>query len=78
MALIEISGLSEIPVSQDDLKKIRTLGFRGQNAKQLVASGSGLGMYICNEIIKRQGGSLHIEAGAMGKILFLIKLPERR
>lgn len=74
-AIIEIKGLSEVPVSQDDLKRIGTLGFRGQNARQIVASGSGLGMYICKQIVNQLGGSMHIESGSMGKILFLIKLP---
>ncbi|UVK37845.1 HAMP domain-containing histidine kinase [Mesorhizobium sp. AR10] len=75
MAIIEIRGLSEIPLDQSDLKKIGTLGFRGQNAKRIVASGSGLGIYICKKIIQEQGGSLYIEAGALGKMLFVIKLP---
>lgn len=75
MAIIEVKGESEFPVDQDDLKKIGTLGFRGQNAKKIIASGSGLGVYICKKIIEEQGGSLHIEAGASGKVLFLIKLP---
>lgn len=75
MALIEIKGISANPIDQDDLEKIGTLGFRGKNAKMVVASGSGLGMYICKKIITDQGGSLHVEAGAQGKVLFLIKLP---
>ncbi|MBY3345378.1 sensor histidine kinase [Rhizobium laguerreae] len=75
MALIEIKGISAYPVDQEDLDKIGTLGFRGKNAKKVVASGSGLGMYICKRIIEDQGGSLHMEAGFQGKMLFLIKLP---
>lgn len=75
MALIEIKGISRHSIDQEDLKKIGTLGFRGGNAKKIVASGSGLGMYICKKLIEQQGGSLHIEAGAQGKVLFLIKLP---
>lgn len=75
MALIEIKGISEYPIDQEDLIKIGTLGFRGKNARKLVASGSGLGMYICRKIIKDQGGEMHVEAGAQGKILFIIKLP---
>lgn len=75
MALIEIKGFSEYPVDQDDLVQIGTLGFRGKNAKKIVASGSGLGMYICKKIIEGEGGSLYVEAGAQGKVLFIIKLP---
>lgn len=75
MALIEIKGISAYPVDQEDIDQIGTLGFRGKNAKKLVASGSGLGMYICRKIIEDEGGSLHMEAGSQGKVLFLIKLP---
>jgi signal transduction histidine kinase len=75
MALIEIKGISEHAIDQDDLQKIGTLGFRGKNAKMVVASGSGLGMYICRKIIEGQGGSLHLETGSQGKVLFIIKLP---
>lgn len=75
MAIIEIRGLSEFPIDQDDLSKIGNLGFRGQNARKLVASGSGLGVYICKKLIEEQGGTFYIEAGAQGKVLFVIKLP---
>ena len=75
MALVEIKGISEYAVDREDLAKIGTLGFRGKNAKRVLASGSGLGMYICRNIIESQGGKLHIEAGSQGKVLFLIKLP---
>ena len=75
MAIVEIRGISQFPIDQDDLKKIGNLGFRGRNAKKVVASGSGIGIYICRKIIEEQGGVLHIEAGAQGKVLFTIKLP---
>ena len=75
MAVIEIKGISEIPIDQTDLQQIGTLGFRGKNAKQIIASGSGLGMYICNKILESQGGKMHIEAGGSGIIHFIIKLP---
>lgn len=75
MAIIEIKGISQYPISQSDLKNIGTLGFRGENAKKVVASGSGLGMYICKRIITDQGGSLHVEAGSKGNVVFVLKLP---
>ncbi len=75
MAIIEIRGLSEFPIDQDDLSKIGTLGFRGRNARKLVASGSGLGVYICKKLVEEQGGIFYIEAGSQGKVLFVIKLP---
>lgn len=75
LALIEIRGTSQIPIDQADLQRIGELGFRGKNATQIVASGSGLGMYICKRLIKEMGGHLHIEPGSGGEILFLIGLP---
>jgi len=75
MAIIEINGLSEHPIDQADLRKMGTLGFRGKNAKKVIASGSGIGIYICKKIVEEQGGVLHIEVGALGKVLFVIKLP---
>lgn len=75
MAIIEIKGISDPPIDQDELNKIGTLGFRGRNAKKVVASGSGLGIFICKKIIEEQGGRFHMEAGALGKVLFVIKLP---
>ena len=47
----------------------------GRNAKKIVASGSGLGLYICNKILSGHGGSLDIVSRNNGDILFLIKLP---
>lgn len=75
MALIEIRGIAAHPLDQSDISKIGTLGFRGQNARKVIASGSGLGMYICRKIIGDLGGSLHVEGSSQGNVLFLIKLP---
>jgi signal transduction histidine kinase len=75
MAVVEIKGTSLYPIEKADLEKIGTLGFRGNNAKKVVASGSGLGMYICQKIIDDHGGTLHVEAGSSGSVKFIIRLP---
>lgn len=75
MAIIEILSTPLFPIEIGDQKKIGTLGFRGRNAKKIVASGSGLGLYICNKILSGHGGSLDIVSRNNGDILFLIKLP---
>jgi signal transduction histidine kinase len=55
--LITVRSQSARPLDQQDLKQIFELGFRGKNAREIVASGTGLGLYICNLPIRlRQVG----------------------
>lgn len=76
MAVITVRGQSRQPLSTDEISKICDLGFRGSNAKQIVASGTGLGLYIVKKIIEQDhAGTFHIQADAPGGILFTIKLP---
>lgn len=75
MAMIEISGTSQHAIEQADIPKIFNLGFRGENAKKVIASGSGLGMFICHKIITDHEGSLHVEASGKGYVKFTIRLP---
>ena len=42
-AIITVEGVSRFPIGHDDLGRICELGFRGENARQIVASGTGLG-----------------------------------
>jgi signal transduction histidine kinase len=75
-AIITISSESEHPVDAADLKRICELGFRGKNARRVIASGTGLGLYICKEIIERvHGGVFHIQSSGQDGILFTVKLP---
>jgi len=75
-ANILIVGQSKIALSTSDIEQIFELGFRGANARQIIASGTGLGMYICKQIVeKSHGGKLHVQAHGKSGLEFLIKLP---
>ncbi len=75
-AVIQVTGESENPISANDLTHIFDLGFRGRNAKDVVASGTGLGMYICKQIVeKTHGGTIHVQSKGQYGLEFTIKLP---
>ena len=76
MAIVRVTHETQFPINAADLRHIGELGFRGENARKSVASGTGLGMYICKQIIEKDhGGSLHIQAVGSSGIEILIKLP---
>ena len=76
MAIITVSGKSQFPLNANEVVEIFDLGFRGSNARKIVASGTGLGLYICKQIVERDhGGTLTAQPFAGGGILFTIKLP---
>ena len=64
--IVEIINNSE-PVPRDLWERIFDLGFRGENARQVVASGTGLGLYICRGIVSLYNGS----------ITYTARMPER-
>lgn len=73
-ALIEIRSSPQHALSQSDLEKIFDLGFRGTNAKLTVASGTGLGLHICKQILDLQGGSLAVQPDREN-LVFTVKIP---
>ena len=77
-AIITIKGESKHPLDAGDLDRIFELGFRGNNAKRTVASGTGLGLYICKQLVEQHKGSLSVQADGPLGILFTIKLPNGR
>ena len=75
-AIITVKGVSKYPIRQEDLGRICELGVRGENAKQIVASGTGLGLYICKRLVEDvHGGTFHIQTAPNNGIEFTIKLP---
>lgn len=77
MAIIEIRSKSRLPVSQDEMARFFDLGFRGTNAKRIIASGTGLGLYICKKIIEVvHGGQMMVQAEGKDGLLFIIKIPD--
>lgn len=76
MAIITVRGESSHPLPAAELDSIFQLGARGSNAKKIVASGTGLGLYICRQIVETDhGGKLSVQADGSKGILFTIKLP---
>lgn len=77
-AIITIRGESKYSLDPGDLERIFELGFRGGNAKKTVASGTGLGLYICRQIVDRHKGVITVQNDGPSGILFTIKLPGGR
>lgn len=73
-ALIEVRNVPQIKLSQEEFAKIFDLGERGANAKAIIASGTGLGLYICRQILNLYGGSISVQNDG-DHILFTVKIP---
>jgi signal transduction histidine kinase len=74
--LITVESQSARPLDQQDLVRIFELGFRGNNAREIVASGTGLGLYICKRIAEDvHSGKMWVEATRDGKVTFFLSFP---
>jgi signal transduction histidine kinase len=75
--LVTVSNESKLPISQEDLTKIFDVGFRGTNAKSIIASGTGLGLYICKRICEDVHlGKIWVEGSQNRKITFFLSFPQ--
>jgi signal transduction histidine kinase len=72
--LIEVINNSD-PVPKELWEKIFEAGFRGENARQIVASGTGLGLYICRLIVSVYNGSIQYSTRGNQESIFTIRLP---
>jgi K+-sensing histidine kinase KdpD len=72
--LIEVINQSD-PIPRELWEKIFEVGFRGDNAQRLIASGTGLGLYICRLILSVYEGSITYTAGRSGESIFTMRLP---
>ncbi|MES2611415.1 MAG: HAMP domain-containing sensor histidine kinase [Pseudomonadota bacterium] len=77
--VVELEGLS-IGFNNIDSEKIFDLGYRAESAKNKVAQGSGIGLYICKKIIVDVvEGTLTAEHSLKtGKSKFRITIPKSR
>jgi len=75
--IVKIVGLS-IGFSNVEADNIFELGFRAKNAMNRVAQGSGIGLYVCRQIIERTlGGKISAEHRVdQQKTTFRISIPE--
>ena len=46
-----------------------------QTSAGLLASGMGLGLYICRQIVEQHGGSIAVESEEGGSTTFTVRLP---
>ncbi|WP_439397643.1 sensor histidine kinase [Bradyrhizobium sp. PMVTL-01] len=72
--LIEVINQSD-PIPKELWDKIFEAGFRGENAQKLIASGTGLGLYICRLILSVYDGSISYAATRSNESIFTIRLP---
>lgn len=76
MAVITVAGSSAVPMMPSEMANIFDLGYRGSNARKVIASGTGLGLYICRQIVETvHKGQLLVQPEGRDGILFTIKLP---
>jgi signal transduction histidine kinase len=72
--ILEITNSSD-PVPRELWNKIFEAGFRGENARQLVATGTGLGLFICRQILGIYQGSIEYSGRSNSESIFTIRLP---
>ncbi|MEK7464359.1 MAG: ATP-binding protein [Patescibacteria group bacterium] len=65
-----------VGIPESDMPKLFDKFFRGQNVVQLEPNGSGLGLYITQNIIKKHGGEISIESNPGRGTVFFIDIPK--
>lgn len=69
---IEDTGIG---IPEGNLSKLFTKFFRGENVLKIQTEGSGLGLYITKNIIKRHGGDIRVESELNRGTIFYFTLP---
>jgi signal transduction histidine kinase len=66
-----------IPITKEEKGNIFHRGFRGQSAKQKVAAGTGIGLYLASRVMTLHGGSIEVETeGKLSR--FILVFPRNR
>ncbi|MBW2053716.1 MAG: ATP-binding protein, partial [Deltaproteobacteria bacterium] len=58
---LEVSDTG-IGISEEEISRLFSEFFRGENAKALVEEGTGLGLVIVKEILDRLSGTIHVQS----------------
>lgn len=64
-----------VGIPRDEQEKMFTKFFRAQNVKKMETDGSGLGLFIANNIIKKHGGKMHFKSQEAKGTEFYFYLP---
>lgn len=73
--IVTVKNTPKERIAEDEIKRIFEVGFRGRNAKSIIASGTGLGLYICRYLMEsRMGGSISVQRDGDG-VIFMLKIP---
>lgn len=76
--VVSISGRS-VGFSNHDADRLFELGFRSSEAREKVAQGSGIGLYICKQIVdKALGGTISAEHRHTHESVFRISIPKAK
>lgn len=62
-------------IPEDEMPKLFTKFFRAKNVAETVTSGSGLGLYIVYNIVRRHGGNIRAESQLNRGTTFFLTLP---
>lgn len=87
-SFIEISFTMEsCLIYQDEIDQIMTEGYSGRAAKQYKLHGDGIGLFIADQLIRQNGGRLHVINGkasqqgqdwARNRFLVILPTPDRK
>lgn len=59
----------------EELCRLFTRFYRGENAQRAAAPGMGLGLYICRALVEAHGGRIWAESAPAGEVVFSFSLP---
>ena len=63
-------------IKEDEKKLIFKKFYRGQDQEIRRQEGTGIGLYISNQIVMAHGGKIEIEDTVLNQVTFIIKLPK--
>ncbi|WP_157118191.1 hybrid sensor histidine kinase/response regulator [Pandoraea pulmonicola] len=62
-------------IAEEDIEKIFAPFAQGSIGKRGTRAGTGLGLALCNAIVKRMGGEIHVESELGSGSIFTVRLP---